>query len=249
MPVPTVPDMLGPLFRQRLAIGVPPGRDVPPDRLAIACRELNGQLYTIRNLPTVTHTPPPSEPTNLQRMAQLYQRVTAPTNGAQQGPFTVEENQTVQQLHYLYEVDVAPPLGDTTAAGARWPQSAIHARLLHEIRREFDDLPYPAPPEGWERAVHDVAARLLVQAMLQGLQPTDVRVVASQELVPVAGRHQGGLSLHLAAWNAAAPPPEHTAETADPNVWDPSNPLGNEPNLLRAPLQMTWRGEKPLTWQ
>lgn len=143
-------------------------------------------------------------------------------------------------------MQIAPKLEDATTPGIQRPQSAIHARLLNEVRREFSLLPLPKPEGGWERAVHDVAARLMVKSMMLGLQPTEVIVVGSQELPPVPGRHQGGLLLHLAGWNGATPPPEHSDETANPNVWDPSNPLGNEPDLTRAPLKLEWMGIKEL---
>jgi len=240
MPVATVPDVLSPLLCQRLA------HSWPPEHHAGVFRELGFLLETVRNLPPVTLTPPPVAPNNPWAMAQVYQRLVLPKHGSPFGPLTSDEDRAVRAVHYLYEVQVAPPLEDTAMAVPRRPQSAIHARVLNEVRREFSLLPFPKPDEGWERAVHDVAARLMEKSIRMGVQPTEVVVVGAREMPPRPGRHMGGVSLHLAGWNGAAPPPEHTAETANPNVWDPNNPLGNEPNLLRAPLQLDWIGIRSL---
>lgn len=149
-------------------------------------------------------------------------------------------------LHYLHEVERARPLEADAALGTAHPQSQIHAHLLHEVRREFRLLPCQVPPEWLELAVADIASKLLVKSIQLGVEPTEVRMVGAQELLPVDGHHQGGLKLTLAAWNAAAPPPE-LPTSPEPNVWDPDNPLGNGTDLLRAPVQLEWTGVTPLT--
>lgn len=240
VPIATAPEVLSPMLRRRLEASL------PLEHRTCAVKELFDLLKSVQNLPPITHAPPPLDSTNRWPMAKVFQYLTQPGLGAEQGPLSAEECHTVRTVHYLYEVQAAAPLRNITTTGGRWPQAAVHARLLEEVRREFAQLPFPTPPEGWERAVHDVATRLMVQSLVHGVQPTEVVVVASQEVPPVARRHLGGMSLHLAAWNAAAPPPECSAETANPNVWDPNNPLGNEPDLLRAPLQLDWTGIRPL---
>ncbi|MFI8719651.1 hypothetical protein ACIGHF_17440 [Stenotrophomonas sp. NPDC077464] len=240
MPVPTSPDVLSPMLSRRLEASL------PLEHRISAVEALRYLLTSVRNVPPVTHTPPPLDRTNPWPMARVFQCLTQPGAGAEQGPLSAAECHTVHTVHYLYEVHSAPSLDRIPLTAGRWPQAAIHARVLNQVRREFAQLPHPQPFEGWEKSVHDVSARLMAQSLDLGLQPTEVVVVASQEVPPEARRHLGGVTLHLAAWNAATPPPECTPETANPNVWDPSNPLGNEPDLRRAPLQLEWTGITPL---
>ncbi len=240
VPVATVPEVLSPMLTRRLEASL------PLEHRITAVKELRSLLMSVQNIPPETCTPPPVECNNRWPMARVFQYLMQPGYGAEQGPLSAAECHTLRTVHYLYEVHAAAPLHDIPTIAGRWPQAAIHARLLNEVRREFAQLPYPKPFEGWERAVHDVSARLMAQSLALGLQPTEVVVVASQEVPPMARRHLGGVTLHLAAWNAATPPPECTAETANPNVWDPNNPLGNEPDLRRAPLQLEWTGITPL---
>lgn len=239
MPVATpVPDALTPMLRHRLETSL------PSQEHAHICTFLNNLLRSVRNAPALTHTPPPSDRTSPWPMAQLYLRLVTPAPGSQAVTLTADEVRTVHLLHYLHEVERALPLDAGVGAGTQRPQSQIHAHLLHELRREFRLLSCSVPPEWRELAVSDIAAKLLAKSIRLGVQPTEVRVVGAQEVPPVAGRHEGGLHLTVAAWNAAAPPPALPA-SPDPHVWDPDNPLGNGPDLLRAPVQLDWVGVTP----
>lgn len=234
MPVATVRDPLTPLLRQRLEASI------PEQERAVGVGKLEFLLRSIQNVPPITHTPPPMHPANAWPLAQVYQRLVLPEDGTPRGPLTAAEDHALKQVHYLYEVQVAAPLKDADVPGIRRPQSAIHARLLNEVRREFDALPFPPPRGEWETSTLLVASDLMVRAMLNGVQPTEVAIVASQEIPALPGRHLGGVKVHLVAWSAAMGLPWHTDATANPNAWDPSNPLGNEGNLLRAPVQLEW---------
>lgn len=234
MPVATVRDPLSPLLCQRLEASIPEAERT------VALEKLKFLLRSIQNVPPITHTPPPMQPANPWPLAQVYQRLVLPEDGTPRGPLTADEDHALRQVHYLYEVQFAPKLENADVPGIRRPQSEIHARLLNEVRREFDALPFPPPRGEWETSTLLVAADLMVRAMLNGVQPTEVAIIASQEIPALPGRHLGGVKVHLAAWSAAVGLPWHTDATASPNAWDPSNPLGNEGNLLRAPVQLEW---------
>ncbi|MFL9583601.1 hypothetical protein [Stenotrophomonas sp. AB1(2024)] len=243
MPVATaVPDALTPMLRHRLETSL------PPQQRSLICNALNNLLHSVRNVPAVTQTPPPSDRTTDWPMAQHYLRLVAPVPGSQAGPFSADEQRTVHLLHYLHEVETATPLEVSADPAVQRPESQAHAHLRQELRREFGLLPCALPLTWRELAICDIAAKLLASALRLGFQPTEVRVVGAQELPPEAGRHQGGLRLNLAAWHAAVPPPALDA-SPDPNVWDPDNPLGNGLDLLRARLQMDWTGLTPLPRQ
>lgn len=234
MPVATVREMLSPLLRQRLAASIPEGER------AVALGKLDFLLRSIQNVPPVTHTPPPVDPANPWPLAQVYQRAVLPEDGTPRGPLTLDDEHTLQQLHYLCEVYFAPKLENANVPGIWRPQSVIHARLLNEVRRAFGELPFPPPRGEWETSARLVASDLLVRAMHSDVQPTEVEIISFQEIPAVPGRHLGGVKVHLVAWSAAIGLPWHTDATASPNVWDPSNPLGNEGNLRRAPVQLEW---------
>lgn len=240
MPVaPPRPDPFTPLLRQRLEI------TLPPAQRASTSRAVSRLLRSVQNIPVQTHTAPPSDPNSRWAMAQVYQRLVSPWPGAAAGALSAEERDTVHLLHYLHEVESAPARDPAADPAIPRPQSQIHAHLLHELHREFHLLPFPVPRAWQELAVLAISAEMVAHGLLRGIQPTEVRVVGSQVLAPQTGRHEGGLQLHLAAWNGGTPP-EHTDATANPNVWDPNNPLGNELDLLRAPIQMDWIGLTPL---
>jgi len=243
MPVATVRDPLSPLLRQRLEASL------SEEYRTVALRDLDFMLLSVRNIPPKTYSPPPVDPGNPCPLAKAYQGLTQHSDGAQRGPLTESDAHMLQQLHYLCEVRNAQRMRSVGDPGSYRPQSHVHARLLREARREFAQLPFPPPAGGWERSVHTVAADLLVRAMLAGVQPSEVAVLASQELPALPGRHLGGVKVHIAAWDAAMSLPEVSDATANPNVWDPSNPLGNEPDLRRAPVQMEWKNVWPLTPQ
>lgn len=236
MPVAT--ELLTPMLRRRLEASLPPAER------SVVCKALRNLLCSVQNLPAITHTLPPTDGASVWPMARIYHRLVTPGPGAQSRPLNACERRAVHLLHYLHEVERAVPLGASADPTVQRPQSQIHAHLLGELRREFRLLPCPVPQAWRELAIIDVAAKLLADALQKGVQPTEVRVVAAQELAPEPGRHRGGLHLHLAAWNGATPP-EHSAASADPNVWDPNNPLGNELDLLRAPVQIDWAGVTP----
>jgi hypothetical protein len=240
MPVATPsPYPLTPMLRQRLEVSL------PPEQRSTLSSAVSRLLRSLRNIEVRTHTPPPSNPNTQWPMAQIYQRLVEPCPGSEAGPFSAEEQCTVHRVHYLHEVESAAALDPGADPAVQRPQSQIHAHLLHELRREFRLLPFPVPQTWRELAVLDIAAELLAHGLRCGIQPTEVRVVGFQELPPHPGQHEGGLQLHLAAWNDSTSP-EHPAATANPNVWDPNNPLGNEPDLLRAPVQLDWVGLTPL---
>lgn len=234
MPVATVREPLSPLLCQRLAASIPLGEH------AGVFGKLDFLLRSIKNVPPKTHTPPPVDPAIRWPLAQVYQRLVLPEDGTPRGPLTADEDHTLQQVHYLYEVHVAPKLEHADVPGITRPQSEIHARLLSEVHRAFGELPFPPPRGDWETSALLVAGDLMVRAMLCGVQPTEVAIVASQEIPARPGRHLGGVKVHVVAWSAAIGLPYHTDATANPNAWDPSNPLGNEGNLLRAPVQLEW---------
>lgn len=234
MPVATPRlDPLTPMLRHRLETSL------PPQQRAIICKALSNLLDSVRNLEAPTVTPPPSDRSTPWPMAQLYLRLAAPVPGSQAGPLSAGEERTLHLLHYLQEVAAAPALAPGDDPAVRRPQSQIHARLLNQLRHEFALLGLQETQAWSELAVIDIAPRLLQRAEQLGFQPTEVRVLGAQLLAPETDVHQGGVKLTLVAWNGAAPPD-------NPNVWDPSNPLGNEPDLLLAPLQMDWTGLTPL---
>ncbi|MFG3449640.1 hypothetical protein ACGFZ3_13790 [Stenotrophomonas sp. NPDC047960] len=239
MPEATLrPDPLTPLLRQRLEISL------PPTQRASTCSDVSMLLRSVENFPLQTHTAPPSDPDSRWAMAKVYQCLVAPRPGAAAGPFSAEERGTLHLVHYLHELESAPSLDPAADPAIPRPQSHIHAHLLRELHREFLLLPFPVPQAWQELAVLAIGAEMVVHGLQRGIQPTEVRVVGFQELPPQPAQHGGGLQLHLAAWNGATPP-ERPAATANPNVWDPNNPLGNELDLLRAPLQMNWIGLSP----
>lgn len=240
MPVATARlDPLTPMLRNRLETSL------PPEQRTIVCKALGNLLDSVCNLEAPTVTPPPSDRSSPWPMAQLYLRLVAPVPGSQAGPLSAGEHRTLHLMHYLHEVAIAPPLQPGDDPSVSRPQSQIHARMLNQLRHELALLDLPdiqdlQKKQAWrELAVIDIAPRLLQKAERLGFQPNEVRVLGTQHVAPAAGLHQGGLKLTLVAWNGAAPPD-------NPNVWDPNNPLGNEPDLLLAPLQMDWTGLTPL---
>ncbi|AOA70486.1 hypothetical protein [Stenotrophomonas rhizophila] len=240
MPVATSPPaILTRLLRHRLETSL------PADQREVTCNALSNLLYSVWNARAVTETPPPADRTSRWPMAQIYQRLAAPVAGSPFGPLSADEHRTLQLVHYLHEVEAALPLDPGGDPAVRRPQSQIHAHLLHELRREFSLLPVPVTLTWRELAVSDIAVKLLAKAERLGFQPTEVRALGAQQLDAVTGVHRGGMKLTLVAWNGAAPP-ERSHAAANPNVWDPGNPLGNELDLLLAPLQMDWTGLTPL---
>jgi len=233
------PDPLTPLLRGRLEA------TLPGHERGDICDALNRLLDSVRNVPPVTCAPPPTDQHTAYPMAQVYLRLVKPVAGTVAGPFSAAEQHTVDLLRYLDEVQKAPPLDPRADPAVARPQSHVHAHLLHELRREFGLLHCSFPYNWRELAVSDLAAKVLVEAQQLNFQPTEVRVIAEQELPPEAGRHRGGVNLTVVAWNGAMPPGP-AATSSDPNVWDPNNPLGNGPDLLRAPLQLEWMGTMPL---
>lgn len=244
MPVPNAShDMLSPMLRQRLE------RSLPLQEQAATVEALGGLLHSVRNVTPIPHGPPPADPANRGVMAQLYRRLVTPVAGTPEGPFSVGEEWTVRMIHYLDEVDRAPPLATPEAAsGAVLPQSHVHAHLLYELRREFGLLGFPETYQWRERAVNDAAAGLVEVSSKKGVQPTEVRVFSARELPWPKEAPTVPVVVLLAAWNAAAPPPPLPYATSGPNTWDPSNPLDSSdeaPDLLRAPVVMQWSGLMP----
>lgn len=244
MPVPVpVPDPLTRVLRNRLEATLPPGER------ASASNALNDLLRSVRNLPAVTHSQPPSQddpqPGQMWPMAEIYRRLRVPVPGSQWVPLTDAEERTLHLVHYLHEVQTALPLTPGEDPAAQQPESRIHAHVLNELRREFRLMHCQFPTAWREWAVCDIAAKVMGAALRLGFQPTEVRVLGAQELPEEAGRHKGGVKLSLVAWNKATSLPTVSAPDG-PNIWDPNNPLGNGPDLLRAPLQMDWAGAQPL---
>lgn len=244
MPVPNAShDMLSPMLRQRLE------RSLPLQEQAATVEALGGLLHSVRNVTPIPHGPPPADPANRGVMAQLYRRLVTPVAGTPEGPFSVGEEWTVRMIHYLDEVDRAPPLATPeVASGTPLPQSHMHAHLLYELRREFGLLGFPETYQWRELAVNDAAAGLVAESTRKGLQPTEVRAFSARELPWPNTAPTVPVVVLLAAWNAAAPPPTRPDAASGPHLWDPSNPLDNRdgaPDLLRAPLVLQWSGLMP----
>lgn len=244
MPVPNVNhDMLSPMLRQRLE------RSLPLQEQAATVEALGGLLHSVRNVTPIPHGPPPADPANRGVMAQIYRRLVTPVAGTPEGPFSVGEEWTVRMIHYLDEVDRAPPLATPeVASGTALPQSHVHAHLLYELRREFGLLGFPEMYQWRELAVNDAAADLVEASSRKGLQPTEVRAFGAHELEWPKSSPTVPVVVFLAAWNAASPPPLLPAEPTGPNVWDLFNPLDDSdggPDLMRAPLVRQWSGLMP----
>lgn len=244
MPVSTTrDDYLSPMLLHRLEWSL------PLQERALTVSALCNLLHSVRNVEPVTWARPPSDPAACGAMGQIYLRLATPVRGAQAGPCTEKELRTIQMMHYLHEVDTAHPVTDATATSGPLRQSQLHAHLLFELRREFGLLPFPyaIQPQWRELAVNSAAAMLLTESIGCGLQPTDVRAFDICEVLPLADKHAGGLMLQLAAWNAAAPPPNLPTQHTGADVWDPSDPLDSGGlDLSGATLVRQWAGVVPL---
>lgn len=203
------------------------------------CNALSGMLFSIRNLPAPLLLPAPAAPDT--PMADIYLKLATAVPGSENDELSPIDEQILLRIRYLREVEIAPRLrADANPAEPR-PQSQIHAHVLHELRRELGLLGVSVAAHWVEPAISELAPQVLVGAFAKGFQPTEVRVRGAQGLPPVAGRHQGGLRLWLAAWNGAMPR-QPAATSAGPNAWDPNNPLGNGLDLPTGALyiELVW---------
>lgn len=199
-------------------------------------RVVRDLLVSVGNLPAVPQLPPPDSPRT--PMAGLYLQAATPSPGSPPAPLNVDEQRVLRQLQYLYEVETAPPLDPSIDPAVARPESHLHAHLQHEVRRELGLLHFDVPQLWREPAVCELAPLILARARELNVQLTEARVLGAQLLPPVAGVHLGGMRLWVVAWNGASPPPL-AAPLANPDGWDPGNPLGNGHDPLFAPVRLT----------
>lgn len=95
MPVATAPEILSPMLLGRLQAAL------PPEHLEPVAKELSFLLTSIANVPPITSTTPPLDKTNPWSMAKVYQWLTEPGIGAEQGPLSSYDQHTAQKVHYL----------------------------------------------------------------------------------------------------------------------------------------------------
>ncbi|WP_431597540.1 hypothetical protein [Stenotrophomonas sp.] len=226
---------LTPLLRHRLEVTLP-----PDDREAII-DALDDMLVTVRNAPCVA-PPGRGRGTACGLMGSLYLAMQAPAAGAQAGPLSEEETETLDITHVMHEVELSLP----TSVDVDLSRSPLHAQVLNEVRRELGTLPAPCclPSQGRDGYVNNLAGKLLMAAAAAHRQITEVRVFDARSVAPVAGRHQGGVMLRAAAWHADAPPPRRAEAAASGEGWDPNDPLGAGDaalDLLRAPVVVGWK--------